>query len=41
MSATITIAVERADTDEVRQLLLERDACFDHLLRGKTGSPNQ
>lgn len=27
----ITIAIERADTDEVRQLLLERDAYFDSL----------
>jgi putative acetyltransferase len=31
----ITIAVERADTDEVKQLLLERDTYFDHLYAGQ------
>lgn len=30
-STAITIAVERAETDEVRQLLRERDAYFDRL----------
>lgn len=30
-TTAITIAVERADTDEVKQLLRERDAYFDHL----------
>jgi hypothetical protein len=35
----ITIAVERADTDEVRQLLLERDTYFDHLYAGEDRVP--
>jgi putative acetyltransferase len=35
----ITIAVERADTDEVRQLLLERNAYFDHLYAAEDRVP--
>jgi putative acetyltransferase len=35
----ITIAVERADTDEVRLLLLERDAYFDRLYANEDRLP--